>query len=409
MKFENGASYGDLKKFTVTVNDKDITSAVAQVTVFQDMFAPTTTAIIALMDTSNLLMSLPIRPGSKVKIETETELMGQGDGEQTWEFVIYKVADKNVDNSKVQTYNLYAAHEAFLINQTQRIFRSYKNMSTSDIATNVINEFLQGQVEVTDSDSTLSLIIPGWTPFFTLGWLLKTSMSQGAADFAFFQQADASFSFKSFETLYSSNDEYSGITFTVRPTNMRDDTGNSLYDYSTCINTYHFDHFDALSNLSSGFYKSKTVSYDFVNKEWTSKVFTFGDDNAQDKNMMKLDSDYILSSEDVNISFMPKHPKMYDDSESYLDQAEKWQGSRKSSVMKFDQEKLVVQFPGSAGAAKWFGQSCDVDLPSQDSLTDEVFDKQRRGRYVITAMAHLIGKDSYVINAELVKKRLEEL
>lgn len=409
MKFEHGINWGDLKRFSVFVNDTDITDAVVGVQVFQDIFSPTTTGIVNLLDTTNLLMSLPIRPGSSLRVEIETDLNSIGDGEQTWEMIIYRVGDKDVSNAMSQTYSLYAAHKAFLLNQTKRIYRSYPNMSTDKIASNIISEYLNETVEAHESDTVISVVVPGWSPFFTIGWLLKTSLTENAADFSFFQQYDGTFAFKSFEKLYSSEDEYSDITFTVRPTHLKDERGDDLYDYSTAISRYHFDHFDAISNLSSGFYKNKTVTYDFIGKSWAAKSFTFGDDNAEDKKMMALDQDFMLDSDEVNISFVPKHPGLFSDSESYLDKAEMWQTSRKSSLMKFNQEKLVIQFPGSARACKWFGKSCDVDLPSQTALDeDEAFDRQRRGRYVVTAMAHMISKDTYTINAELVKKRLEE-
>lgn len=409
MKIDKGGSWGDLKRFSVYVNDNEITDAVLAAQVFQDIFSPTTTAIVNLQDTTNLLMTLPIRAGASLRIDLETDLSCQGDGEKTWEFIIYKVGDKTVTNSNVQTYSLFAAHKAFLLNQTKRIFRSYSKLSTDKIAQNIAREFLESDIETHESDTTISMIAPGWSPFFTMGWILKSSMTENAADFAFFQQHNGTFAFKSFERLYSDEDEFSEITFNMLPTNMRDEKGDTLYDYSTSINRYHFDHFDAISNLSSGFYKNKTVSYDFINKTWTSKSFTFGDDNAEDKKMMKVDQDFLLDSDNVNISFMPKHPGLFSDSESYLDKAESWQTSRKSSIMKFNQEKLLVQFPGTAKACEWFGKSCDVDLPAQASLdADEAFDPQRRGRYVITAMAHMIGKDTYVINAEMIKKRLEE-
>ena len=408
MKIEHGVKFGDLKKFSVHVNGKDISEAVTSAHVFQDMFAPTTTAVVKLADTTNLLMTIPIRPGSTIKIELETDLGFVGDGSQTWDFIIHKVGDKSVDNSKHQTYSLYAADKSFVVNQTKRISRSFKNKLTTEIVSTVITEFLGENVDLHKSDNKLNVIVPMWTPFYTMSWLLKTSFKDNAADYAFYQKWDRTFAFKSFEVLYTSKSEHCGITFKIRPTNMHNDQGDTLFDYSVIINNYHFDHFDALSNLASGFYKNKNVSYDFINKEWSEKTFTFGDDNPADKAMMQVDMPELLSSDEVNISFIPKYPKMFDSGESYLDSADTWQTSRKSALMKFNQEKLMIQFAGSAEAAKWFGQSCDVDLPAQDSLTTEQYDRKRRGRYVITAMAHSIGKDTYVINAELVKKRLEE-
>ncbi len=404
---QTSSDFGDLKKFTVTIGDKDVSQVVISAHVFQEIFSPTTTCIINMLDTSNLLMTLPIRSGTKVKIEIESDHNSIGDGEQEWEFVIYKIADKVAESQGTLKYSIYAADEAFLINQTKRIYKSFAEKKTSDIAKNVVKESFGKEVEVDESDNTMHVVIPGWTPFYTMSWLLQTSTKDNAADYIFFQKYDGDFAFKSFENLYSNPDEYSEITFQVRPSNLRDEKGDALYDYATTIGVYWFDHFDGLSNLASGFYSSKTASYDFMSKKWETKTFKFGDDNAEDKKYLKVDSDYMLDSEDANISFIPKHSSMFDGA-SYSDTADSWIASRKSSLMKFEQEKLIIQFPGTAGAAKWFAKSCDVDLPAQDSMSDDEFDKHRRGRYVITHMAHMINKDTYKINAELVKKRLEE-
>lgn len=403
----NSANYGDLKKFQVYIGDTDVTAAVISAHVFQEIFSPTTTAIVNFLDTSNLLMTLPIRAGTRIRVEIETDMNCAGDGEQTWEFVIYKIADKVAGMQGTLEYSVYAADEAFLINQTKRIRKSFVGKKTTDIAKNVISEAFGKDLDVDESDNTMQMIVPGWTPFHTMSWLLQTSTKDGAADYAFYQKHDGNFAFKSFERLYSDPAEYADITFQVRPANLADAKGDSLYDYSTSIGVYWFDHFDGLSNLASGFYTSKTASYDFMTKEWKTKTFKFGDDNAEDKKYLKVDSEFMLEDAESNISFIPKHSGMFANS-SYSDTADAWIASRKSSLMKFEQEKLIIQFPGTAGAAKWFAKSCDVDLPAADSMSDEEFDIQRRGRYVITHMAHMINKDTYKINAELVKKRLEE-
>lgn len=402
----NSGSTNDLKTFRVSIGDKDVTAAVISAHVFQEIFSPTTTAIVNFQDTSNLLMTLPIRSGSKLRVEIETDSNCQGDGEQSWDFLIYKVADKVASNQGLLEYAIYAADEAFLTNQTKRIRRSYPGKKTTEIARSIVQEAFGRELVVHESDNILSMLVPGWTPFHTMAWLLNTSTKDGAADYAFYQQPDGAFAFKSFETLYSDPDEYSGVTFTVRPTNLRNENGDALYDYSTTIGTYWFDHFDGLSNLASGFYTSKTATYDFMTKSFSTSTFQFGDDNAEDKKYHAVDADY--ADAEANVSFLAKHTGMFDGA-AYSDTADSWIASRKSSLMKFEQEKLIVQFNGSAGAAKWFAKSCDVDLPAQDSLSDEEYDVHRRGRYVITHMAHMINKDTYMINAELVKKRLESV
>lgn len=399
---------GDLKKLVIRINDSDVTEAVFSAHVFQDMFSPTNTAILNLNDTNNLLMNLPIRAGSRLTIELATEFGSEvGDGEVSWEFVIYRIGDRDMSNSKQTIYSIYAADKTFLTNQTKRVRKAYSDKKTTDVAKNILSEFLQAECDVHPSDNNTHVIIPGWTPFYAVSWLLKTSVKDGAADYVLFQQKDGRFAFKSFEQLYSSTDESSQVTFTIRPTNLRDNAGDALHDYATVINKYHFEHFDALTNLSSGFYKNQVVTYDLINKKWETAEFTFGDDNAEDKKYQKLDDELLMGSSESSVTFLPKHPGMADKS-TYLDNSDVWQTSRRSSVFKFEQEKLVVQMPGSANSVDWFAKNCIIDLPAQDFQSEEEFDVHRRGRYLVTAIAHMINKDAYYINMELVKKRLEE-
>ena len=404
----NSGSFQDLKKFKVWIDDTDITAMVYSAHVFQEIFSPTTTAIFNLDDMTNLITSMPIQAGRKIKLSIETENGSAGDGEQTWEFSIYKIDDKVSHQQNRLNYSLYAADDAFLINQTKRLYRGYSNQKASDIISSIVSESFDGKVSSHVSDKAINIIIPGWTPFYAISKLLEISISKGAADYVFFQNWDKSFSFKSFEKLYSDKSESSGITFTSRPGSIRTSDGTFDYDYSLNIGTYNFQHFDALSNIQSGFYSSKTASYDFLTKTWKESQFTYGDDCAADKAVMAVDNSILTQGADVNITFAAKSSKIFDSGSSYSDDADTWVGSRKSSLMKFEQDKIVFQVPGSAGATKWFGKSCIIDLPSQDVLNPEdPIDKRYRGTYLITHMTHMISKSTYYINIEACKKRLE--
>lgn len=408
MKTERGANFGDMKHFKVTINEMDITESVVSAHVFQDMLSPTNTCIVNLNDTNNLLMNLPIRAGSTLSIEVETELGSDGDGVQVWDMMVYRVGEKTLQNSKQQSYAVFGADAVFIRNQTKRIHRGFQKQTGTAMAKTVFKEYLKADLaDVDPTTKQTQLLVPGWTPFNTLAFILRTALYDGAADYTCYQKWDGTFAMKSFENLYSNPAESSGITFRMAPTSIRTN-GDTEIDYGTVISKYHFEHFDALTNLASGFYSNKLVSFDYVTKSWSEKNFKFGDDSPDDKEMGKLDDDIFTDSNDVNITWLPKNGKLFDGVGSYVDDADTWQTSRKSAMMKFEQEKLVIQFPGGAACARWFAQNCVVDLPSQDFQSDDMYDKYRRGKYLITSMAHMYNKDAYMINAELVKKRLEE-
>lgn len=404
--FQNSGAFGDLKKFKVEVNDEDITDAVSSCFIYQDMFSPTNTATIVVNDTANLLLNIPIFAGASVKITYETEHGSDNDGEKEWVMEIYKIGEKDVTNPKVQTYTLFAAHSAFTRNQTKKIQKAFKDKKVSAIVQELAGQLGVG-VDAKSSDGNVSVLIPNWTPLYAINWCAKFALKSNAADYVFFQKHDDTFVFKPFEFLFSSDDESSGITFTIKPTGIVDSTGDPG-DHTTIVTRYHFEHYDALSNMASGYYKSKLLTYDFIEKTFEETPFSFGDDCPKDLEKLRTDSGTLMSGEDANITFSPLHPGMLEDP-SYLDTSSKWSGSRKSSLMKFEQEKLMIQLPGSAKSCEWFGQNCEFNLPSQVGEEGEEFDKQRRGRYLITAMAHMFTGGMYILNAELVKKRLEKV
>lgn len=408
MIYDQPSHPGDLKKFKVTIADEDVSDAVTSCDIYQDIFTPTWTAQIFMDDSANLLMKLPIRAGAKVKVKVETDYGGfAGDGEKEFEFVVYRVGDKNLVNHMHQRYTVFCADKAFLENQGKRVRRGFVNQKAEDMLSTIVSEDLGGgSVDSHPSDSNLSVVIPAWSPFNAAGWLSKVAVCKGAADYCFFQTDAGKFAFKSFEKMYGSDEEKVDIVFVQRPQGILAESGDYEEDFTLQVQSYAWQHFDGMAGIASGLYKSKTVSFDMVSKAWQEKVFTFGEDTPADAKFKNFEDG--IAQEESNVSFTPKFPDMFDQGESVLDTADDWIGSRKSALQKMDMERLVVQIPGSVKSWEWLGKNVQVDLPSQQDVEGEKLDKQRKGRYVVVAICHNIKKSAYATNIELVKKRLEK-
>ena len=393
---------GDVKAFVVKIDGQDVSDAVVSADVYADIFTPVWTAQIFFDDTANLLTSLPIKAGSKVTIYVETDFDGMtGDGSNTYEMLVYRIADKSRVNHAQQKYTLFAADPLLFKSQAARVKRSFKDKKVSDIVSDIIGESLSASVDSDPTDDNMSVVIPNWSPINAASWLSKVALSKGAADFCFYQVDKDRFAFKSFESMYTST---TGPTFIQRPAGVKVE-GDYSTDFTVEVAQYHWEHFDGASGQASGLYSSKTASFDLVNKRWEEKVFKFGDDTPADRAGRNFDD--TLEGDDSNVSFTPKHEGMYGDAPSHLDSATDWIPSRKSSIQKMDMEKLVIQIPGSAGSWKWIGSGCRVDLPAENSMGEDKYDELRRGKYVAVAICQNIKKSSYATNIELVKKRLE--
>lgn len=400
------ARFGDLKKFVVKIDGKDVSDAVAYVTVFQDLFTPTWSAHVFVSDTANLLMTLPIKVGSKISVQIETDNQSPGDGEKEFEFVIYRLGEKAFQNHMQQDYTLFCASDAFFRNMKKRVSKCYSDMKPTDAAASIVSEFLGGTLETESADENVHIIIPNWSPFNAIAWMTKIATKNNAADYVFFQKDNSTWVMKSLERLYSSNQESTGVKFVQKPAEIKVD-GEYETDYTLSISNFHVEHFDGASNLATGFYRNKKVSLDLINKVWETKTFTYGDDCPEDAAMKSWDSELFDDAEDANITFMPKHPGMHQ-KQTYLDKQDTWEPSRKSALQKLDQERFIFQVPGSAGVHNWIGKNCEIELPShQDIDHEEKYDKYRKGKYCIIAIAHNISKAGYTCNFECIKKRLE--
>lgn len=405
MRVEKSGNFTDIKKLTVTIDGKDVSGFAQQVTIYQDIFLPCWTAIVTIEDSANILMNIPIKPGSKITVEVETQTESVLDGSKSYDFIIYKLGDKAFKGQMHYQYRLYCASQGFLTNQTNRISKTYSNKKPEDCVSNVCSEFLGGSLAKSDpSDVTYHTIVPNWTPYVTGWWFAKLALKENRSDYVFFMVDFDKYWFRSIEELFKN--EKSGITFKQKPTNFRDDAGNFEDDYGIMLTKYHTDDYDGIGNLGAGYYKTKLLSYDVINKKWESKTFSFGDDIAEDKE--KKPWEIFDQAENANVSFLPKHPGLHSN-QTIDDQVTNWHVSRKSNLLKLEQNKLQIQIPGGAKVWELLGRNCQVELPShQDQDEGENLDKYYKGDYLISHVCQVLTSGNITVNMELIKKRLEE-
>ncbi len=405
MKVEKSGNFNDIKSLKAYIDGNEITSHINQINIYQDIFLPCWTSIVTIEDSSNILMRLPIKPGSTFKVDIETQTESIFDGNKSYEFIIYKLGDKIMKGQMHYQYLLFCASKGFLTNQTNRISKTYSNQKPETTVSNICSEFLNGQLEKQDeSDITYHVIVPNWTPFVAAWWCAKLALKENRSDYIFFMKDFDKYWFRSIEEIYKN--EKSGITFKQKPTSFRNDAGDFEDDYGLMINKYFTFDYDGMGNLGTGYYKTKLLSYDVINKKWESKTFSFGDDIEEDKE--KKPWEIFDQAENANISFLPKHPGLHSN-QTIDDQVTKWHVSRKSNLMKLEQNKLQIQIPGGAKIWDMLGQNCEVELPShQDTDEGEIYDKYFKGTYIVSHICQIYTQTTITVNLELIKKRLNE-
>ena len=396
---------GEIKLFGIKANGVDISSMVLQADIYQEMFSPTWSAQLSFVDTQNLLMNIPIKPGTTIDLTLETDY--PENRKKTFKFVVYKISDRVQLQQETQGYILNCVTKEFFVNQKQRVSKAYKAMAPQDMVSAITSEYNLGTVANFHKDGRkYTVVVPNMSPFAAINWITKFTMGQ-AADFWFYQSDEGEFKFHSYEKMLQNR---SGVVFKQLNPNKLDEQGNTPIENFLNIEHYEFlTQHDSMSNYAAGYYGNTVINHDLYNKTFSTKTFAYGDDIEADKNYAPFDEARFAGSQNSNISFNPVNTGLFGlNVQAPNDTSQDWVGSRKSNVMKMEENRLVLTVPGCVSHYELLGKQVNVELPShQDVDEEEYLDKYMKGSYVVTAIRHVVTSTFYKVIMELGKKRLE--
>lgn len=399
---------GGIKYFQLLVDGVDITTLAIKTDIFQDIFTPTWSAQILFSDTQNQLMVIPIKPGSKVDITVETDAPQPcPPKKKKYTFYVYKISDRIMYKQEHQGYILNCVTEEFFKNQKSRISLSLKRKPCDEMVSDVIGE-LGGTVESDTDPNLYDVIIPNWSPFTAIEWIARfTKIPDGGADFCFFQSdIDGKFKFKSLEKMFT---DRTGVTLRQKNPNMRENSQKEDEDSFTNIEKYEFlSQHDTIRNFTTGYYGNTLLTHDIINKTITHTPFNYGDDISEDASNKPFDGKFFEEANDSHITYFPMHPGIASGltpEETQFD----WVGSRKTNVMKLEENRLVISIPGASCSYEWIGKQIYIELPShQDVEKNQPLDKYWKGDYLVVAIKHTITSSKYELTIECGKKRLDQ-
>lgn len=395
----------DIKSFALRIGPNDYSGITAQCEIYQDMLTPFWTCAIAIVDTQNYLMNHPFYTGMEMEIEVETGAPAPLGGKKIVPFTCYKISERVNLGFNKYSYTLYGISKEYIQDQKVRVSKSYKGSTASQIA---IDSAQKAGINITKSSSSTeryNLIVPNLSPVATVEWCAQFAQSSGKpADFVFYQHEISEYAFKSMEECF--NDD-SGLELIQKDINKSDDQGREEPENYWSIQNFNFmNHVDSIPNITTGFYGSTVISHDIINKKIETNTYTYGQDVDADLQLKPWIGNTFEGAELTNYSFNPVHPEITEGNQTNNDTHKDWLGSRKSNIMKFETNKLLVDIPGDPTYFTTIGRAITVKLPSHQDINLMDYDELLEGTYLVSAIKHIITNQNYTIHMELAKKRL---
>lgn len=291
----SASNVSNFKQILINSNDRkrtvDLTGGTVAVNYYEDIFSPTITAKITVVNTGNTVKSveddsedkffqsiyngLPLRGGERILLQIQDQ--GKNGGKKGLDFgsdsskYLYVSSITNVlTDSNRESFTLNLVSREAITNETARVQKKYdKNIkqSVESILKNVLKTNLIGDIEETANEK-YSFIGNLRKPFTVLIWLASkaipnTSSQDSSAGFFFYQTQDG-FNFKSIDSMIGQTPKETYTYSQVQKNEYEANIDNNIITYLTDRNQ------NLIEKLRLGAYSSQGLFFN-------PATFTFTD------------------------------------------------------------------------------------------------------------------------------------
>ena len=411
----------------------DIKNGVIAFEYFEDIFSPTITGRIKVVNTGNTIESfkdpdgekqsiyngLPLRGGERLSIK----LAGNVPGRESLDFskdpkdyfYVSSITDV-ISEAQNESFTLNLVSREAITNETSRVARKYStslkiNETVRKILTDVLKTDRIGTID--ETSNKYGFVGNLRKPFTTLIWLASKSVpvvsGSVTAGFVFYQTRDG-FQFRAIDNLIAQKPK---ATYVYNPTTVSYDDKNKKVDNEFKILSYNTEkNQNLIEKLRLGTYSSSRVFYDPLKFTFTESIFQLKDYDNKSENLGGTDLKLPKISEgsDQSLGDVPSRiiTAVLDigtiEAEVSKDENADPSLYQSQSLMRYNilfSQILNVMVPGNIDLRA--GDVIECLFPT-NSLTDKKeHDPETSGLYMIKELCHHFNTENSYTSLKLIR------
>lgn len=388
----------------------DILSLVEKVTLFEDIFSPFVSGELVLRDTYDIPNALGRSTRDLLRLEIQTPGM---DEKISGYYILYKMTDRQLASDRSQLYTYHFASEELIYDVQRQIAKTYKG--TGDTIISSILESKLGSAKKFQFDkpaNSLHYVSNYWSPVKNIRYIIENSTEGGNASYVFFENREG-FNFKSLTKMvdqpevmqYFVASDFIAEPDTTNPNSIRFGAvaRNPNIDYQIIREIRVDSSFDYLDFLAKGGARTKLVTHDLTTKKYEETNFVLTSDGHKLLNQNRFLEDTVISNTE---------PILMTASKAYGAN-----GAGDKTNTRFLQKRIsqMAQFQGFRMEIDVFGRSdytvgkkvyLEINQTRKigvEETQDEFLDKNYSGFYIVSKLAHHIGRKEHMTTIELIK------
>lgn len=414
----------------------DLRPFLVELNIFEDIFSSTISGQVVLSDALGLVSNYRLNGTEFIEVGFEKVKDERIEINRT--FRIYKLDNRVIDPSNTkESYVLCFCSEEFLLSEQYRISKSFKSTKISNIVGSILNDYLRvgsnfpgtKKCYIEETTGVYDFVLPNKKIFETINWLSSYALpkNNNGADMIFFESVSG-YQFWSLQTLYSQN---SFDSYFYNPKNISNDPNQKV---KNVLKLEFLDSFDVLGGISKGTFSNRLISLDLLTREYKITDFDyknylqknkpmngFGVSNIEYKNRLgyrMYESPPAESGLEIGALRLAtsnsEQKKKVEEPDAVANDIfiERYLPNRVSQIALSNYTRIRLNIPGnselSVGMVIEFNAFNMIPETRSTKGQAKAFDKFYSGKYLITAVRHIIKPTSFITVVELAKESNQE-
>ena len=399
-----------------------------ELNLFEDIYSSTISGEMVVSDALGLISNFRLS-GSEF-IEVSLRKSSQDSHPIKESYRVYKVSKRITgENNAYEIYSLNFCSEEFLLSEQYRISKSVKGTEISKIVKDILTSYVKvgigGGTKNIFVDSTTGVydfILPSKKIFETINWLSTYALPVGkeGADMLFYENRDGYY-FRSLQTSYEQK-EYQ--TYKFDPKNIDVELNQQV---SNALNFEVLDFFDTLSGISNGTFSNRLITINPLTRTYkVDNDFNYGEYYNKSKKMNPTGSAVIndyknrhkktmydtppnglqvgtlrMATENTE---MKKNPYISQNPDAVANDINirKYMPNRVAQIALANYTRIKITVAGDPNLTT--GKTIAFNTYGFNGTEKREKDAFYSGKYLITAVRHIVKNNSYITVMELAKE-----
>jgi hypothetical protein len=375
---------------------------------YEDIYSFAVSGYITLVDSQGFIEKLQLTGNEFIEINFGKVKNAPNSDDQV--FRVYKVGGRMPSgNMNSEVYTLYFCSEELMLSEQNKISKSFSGKKISDIVKNIVTDKLKvssKKIDIIEETTGLyDFIVPRMKPFEAISWVSTyarpKSVGGVGSDMLFFETKNG-FNFRSLQSMFKDNIY---ATYKYEAKNI-DDKKQNFQEKSINVLNYEIGKpYDMLNEINSGTLANRLISLDPLSRNYKVTDFDYSKFKTQATSLNKGEVSNNLKNRlgQTETSAYESNLKLAFSNSSqqnvpYIKQQggiakdiflESYVPNRTAQISLANYTTIKASIPGDPGITA--GRTIQFNLLSlTPSTTKKELDKFYSGKYLVTAVRHII-------------------